>query len=140
MRYFFAIALFLFCLPVFAQSADSKSLNKAVEELDKALIGKDSVSLKKLLNDDLSYGHSNGWIEKKSDVIKDLFNGKLTYKQIDPKIDEIYKEGNTASVRITANLDIVFNDKPLQLKLHILQVWTWKNKHWQLFARQSVKI
>lgn len=119
---------------------DAKRLSKAVEDFDKALINKDSVVLKQLLNEHISYGHSNGWMQSKNDVINDLFNGKLTYKQISHKDDQVNIEGNTASVRMVANLDVIMDNKPMQFKLSVLQAWIWKNKEWQLFARQSVKL
>jgi hypothetical protein len=69
-----------------------------------------------------------------------LFNGKLNYKSISPADEQMVIEGNTASVRMNTVVDIVMEGKPLTLKLKVLQVWIWKNKHWELFARQSVKI
>jgi hypothetical protein len=37
------------------------------------------------LHNDVSYGHSNGWVETKTNIIKNLYNGKLAYKKIDHK-------------------------------------------------------
>ena len=130
---------------VFAQKVDNKAiakaeLDKAINDFDKALIARDSVSLKHLLSDDLLYGHSNGWIENKKELIADLYNGKLIYKTISPKRENLITEGNTVAVRSYAEIDCVMDGKPLSFKLKVLQVWLWKNKHWELFARQSVKI
>lgn len=140
MKYVIVILLLLVGVSAFAQKADSKSLAKAVADFDKALINKDSVALNHLLNNDLQYGHSNGWIETKRDVIADLFNGKLIYKTIVPQSPEIKMEGKTAAVRTTSDIDVLLDGKPMAFKLKVLQVWVWKNKHWELFARQSVKI
>ena len=140
MKYVLVILSLLASVSAFAQKADSKSLTKAIADFDKALINKDSVVLSHLLNNDLQYGHSNGWIETKSDVIADLFNGKLNYKTIVPQSPEIKMEGNTAAVRTTSDIDVLLEGKPMTFKLKVLQVWVWKNKHWELFARQSVKI
>jgi hypothetical protein len=49
-------------------------------------------------------------------------------------------EGKTASARMTVDVDVLMDGKPMSFKLKVLQVWVWKNKHWQLFARQSVKM
>ena len=65
--------------------AQSSFLKEAVVKLDKALVAKDTVVLKQLLHKDLTYGHSNGWIETKADVIKDLQVGKLAYDKIESK-------------------------------------------------------
>src|SRR4051812_7067196 len=100
MKYFFTILLFCFSGFVFAQKPDAKILRSAVAYFDRALVSKDSAALKQLLSDDLSYGHSNGWIQSKKDVIGDLYNGKLTYKAISPSEQTTAVNGNTASVRM----------------------------------------
>ena len=139
MKYLFVILLFI-SIGAFAQNRDEKTLERSVEELDKALISKDTVVLKRLFSDDLSYGHSNGWIENKQEIIEDLYNGKLTYKQISKQSQKVNVSGDAGAVRLVADFDVEMNGKPIQLKLSVLQVWIWKNKHWVLFARQSTKI
>jgi ketosteroid isomerase-like protein len=132
------ILLLFVSFGAFAQK--EADLKNTVLALDKALIAKDSVALQGLLDDEVSYGHSNGWIETKRDVIHDLYNGKLTYKQIRQESQSVKVSGKVAYARYVAELDIEMNGKPIQLKLSVLQVWVWKNKHWTLFARQSTKV
>lgn len=140
MRSLLTLLLVALSCTAFCQKKNVEGLLHAVNVLDDALIKKDSAILGTVLNARLSYGHSNGWIQSKKDVIDDLFNGKLTYGQINHKDEQINIEDNSASLRMTADLDVVFNDKPMQLKLSVLQMWVWKGKHWELMARQSVKI
>ena len=140
MKYLF---ITLFCFTVygaFAEQPDHKSLGHAIKDFDRALISKDSVSLKWILEDQVTYGHSNGWIEKKNEVIADLFNGKLTYKSIEPSAQEVVIEGKAASVRYNVDIDVLMDGKAMQFKLKVLQMWLWENEHWVLLARQSVKM
>ena len=134
----------LFCFVsygLFAQELpDHKSLRHAMKDFDRALISRDSTALKWLLEDQVTYGHSNGWIETKKDVIADLFNGKLVYKEIKPTGQEIVIVGKTASARYNVDIDVLMDGKLMQFKLKVLQSWIWENEHWVLFARQSVKI
>jgi hypothetical protein len=102
-------------------------------------MSRDSVVLNYILSDKLSYGHSNGWVETKKDVIADLFNGKLIYKDIRTANPEFISDGGVASVRSVADIDVIMDGKPMVFKLKVLQVWKWENNHWVLFARQSVK-
>ena len=126
---------------VFGQKPNTETLTKALQDFDKGLVNKDSLTIKSLTTDHLSYGHSNGWIEDKKDIIADLYNGKLNYKKITEVAPRaVIVEGNAASVRLTEEIDVDFNGAPIHLKLNILQLWIWKNKQWQLMARQSVKI
>lgn len=122
----------------FAQTADTKSLLSAVADFDNALINADSTALKQLLSDKVSYGHSNGWVETKKEVIADLYNGKLDYKKISASDIEVKTEGSTAWTRMVADIDVLMDGRELNFKLKVLQVWVWKNKRWQLFARQSL--
>jgi hypothetical protein len=124
----------------FAQKQDRNSLENAISSLDVALIAKDSVALKKLLNDNLTYGHTNGLVDTKSDVIGHLFDGKLTFKTIKTQSQTIVVEGNTASARRVVDADVILNGKPITATVRVLQVWVWKKKHWELFARQSMKM
>jgi hypothetical protein len=124
----------------YAQQPDYGSLPHAIADFDKALETKDSVALKWLLNDKVSYGHSNGWIETKTEVIQDLFNGKLTYKKIAATKPETKTTGIVAASRSIADIDAVMDGKLMSFKLKVLQVWVWENEHWMLFARQSVPV
>jgi hypothetical protein len=120
--------------------AQSSFLKEAVVKLDKALIAKDTLVLKQLLNKDLTYGHSNGWVETKSDVINDLISGKLVYYSIDSKEVKWILSNNIATMRNTSFIKYENDGKPGELSLHVLQVWLKTNKGWQLLARQSTKL
>ncbi len=50
---------------VFAQKPGQKNLGETAVIFHKALVDKDSVKLRNLLLDELTYGHSNGWIQSK---------------------------------------------------------------------------
>jgi len=139
MRYTVTIFLLFISMVVSAQKADTISLKKAVAQLNDALVKRDTVQLKKLLDDRLNYGHSNAWIQTKGEIIADLYNGTLTYTAINQEQGQVTTDGNTALVRAVTNIDVVMKGKPMQFKLNILQVWIYKNG-WRLFGRQSVKI
>ena len=62
---------------------DSIGLKNAMQQLDKALLQKDETVLKLVLHKDVSYGHSNGWIQSKNDILNDFTSGKLTYNKIE---------------------------------------------------------
>jgi hypothetical protein len=115
-------------------------LKEAVSKLDKALIEKDTATLKQILHKDVTYGHSNGWVETKEDVIKDVASGKLVYYKI--KSDSITwkTDANWASMRSRTMAEVSVSGNRMELKLHVLEVWLKTNKGWQLIARQSTKL
>jgi ketosteroid isomerase-like protein len=132
--------LLLFAFSSVMAQAGKDDLKKAITDLNKALLQKDSVTLKRLLHEDLTYGHSTGWIENRQEVIRNLYNGKLTYTKIEQQEPKIWVEGKTALVRKDAIAAIMLDGKPQDLKLHVLQVWVKTKKGWQLMSRQSVKL
>lgn len=138
MRYIVTISLLFIYSTLFAQS--EKALSIAADGFNNALVERDSNALKTLLHDKLVYGHSNGWKETKNELIADLYNGTIIYHKISQAEESIVMDGNTATVRSIADIDVTMEGKELHFKLHVLQVWIWKNKKWQLFGRQSAKI
>lgn len=138
MRTVLTILLFFAYSTVMAQ-ANTDDIKKAITDLNKALLQKDSVTLKRLLHEDLTYGHSTGWIETRQEVINNLYNGKLSYSKIEQQEPRIWVEGKTAIVRKNAIAAITLDGKLMDLKLHVLQVWVKTKKGWQLVSRQSVK-
>ena len=138
MRYLLTILSLFISLNVFSQ--DAAGLKEAITGFNTALVNKDSVAIRTLVSDKLSYGHSNGWIQTKKDIVADLYNGKISYTTIGQGEEDIVMEGNTACVRNEASIVAVMNGKTLQFKLKVLQVWIWNEDGWKLLARQSVKI
>ena len=123
----------------FAQ-IDSIGLKETMQKLDKALLQKDEGVLKSVLHPDLSYGHSNGWIQSKSDVVNDLKNGKLVYNKIENNSSAIVNINKKwATVKTNTNAEGAVNGAAFKLTLHIMQFWMKTKKGWQLIARQSAK-
>lgn len=139
MKLLFTIALFFTGLITVAQ-IDSLGLKEAMQKLDKALMEKNETVLKQVLHKNVSFGHSNGWIQRKDDILGDFKSGKLTYNKIENRstaIIDISKKW--ATIKITTNAEGVVNGNTFKLTLHVLQVWMNTKKGWQLYARQSAK-
>jgi len=136
---FGSLVLFLFNSS-FAQ-IDSVGLKNAMQQLDKALLQKDEVVLKSILHKEVSYGHSNGWIQSKSDILNDFTSGKLTYSKIENNSSAIIVINKEyATVKTNTNAEGVVNGTAFKLTLHIMQFWIKTKKGWQLIARQSTKL
>jgi len=137
-----AVLLVLFLLIAkssFAQ-IDSIGLKNAMQQLDKALLQKDETVLKSVLHKDVSYGHSNGWIQSKNDILNDFTSGKLVYNKIENNSSAIITISKKyATVKTNTNAEGVVNGTAFKLTLHIMQFWIKTKKGWQLIARQSAK-
>ncbi len=137
------VFLGLMCL-VFSAAAqaqrDSISVHQSVQMLNTALVKADAKTLKKLLHKSVTYAHSNGWVEQKKELIRDLKSGKFAYRNIDLDQVNITLNENVAIVKTKGVYDINMNRQDLQFKLSVLQVWQFKKKHWVLMSRQSVQL
>ena len=139
MRILFIISLFFTSLVVTAQ-VDSVTLKEAMKNLDMALLTKDEAILNTILHKDLSFGHSNGWIQSKSDVLNDFKSGKLVYSKFENNSSAIVSIGKKyGTVKTNTNAEGAVNGTAFKLTLHVMQFWIKTKKGWQLIARQSAK-
>jgi hypothetical protein len=124
----------------FAQ-ADSLELKAVMNKLDNALLQKNESDLQVLLHRDLSFGHSNGWVQSKEALLTDSRTGKLNYHVIENNgIAVLHINKKWATVKTNTHAEGVVNGTPFNLNLHVLQVWIKTKKGWQLVARQSTKL
>ena len=138
------IAIFLILSLLISKSSftqiDSIGLKAAMQKLDQALLKKDEAVLKQVLHKNVSYGHSNGWIQTKDDILNDFKSGKLVYNKIENSSSDIITISNKwATVKTNTNAEGAVNGTAFKLTLHIMQVWMNTKKGWQLYARQSAK-
>jgi hypothetical protein len=139
MKILFAIGLLLFNVVLTAQ-VDSVGLKETMQKLDNALLQKDEFFLKTVLSRDVNYGHSNGWIQTKADILNDFKSGKLVYNKIENINSAILSINKKwATVKTNTNAEGTVNGTAFKLNLHVMQVWMKTKKGWQLIARQSAK-
>ena len=135
----FFIILFLFvAVSVHAQTNEEK-LIKTVKEFHQTLVNKNTVSINQQTDKVLSYGHSNGWVQTKADLIKDFETGYISYISIVEDSITVAMSGNMANVRFISDITAVFKGTTSNFRLKVLEVWVKKGKRWILFARQAVK-
>ncbi len=138
MKSLFTIVLFFISLTVVAQT-DSTKLVATVKEFHQALVIGNTISINQQTDKVLSYGHSNGWIETKAEMIKNLETGYMNYNSIKEDSIKVMINGNMANVRFVADINATLNGTAGNFHLKVLEVWVRKGKRWLLFARQAVK-
>jgi len=135
---FGSLVLFLFNSS-FAQ-IDSIGLKNTMQQLDKALLEKNESVLRSVLHKDISFGHSNGWIQTRNDILNDFKTGKLVYSKFENNSSAIVSISKKyATIRTNSNAEGTVNGTAFKLTLHVMQFWIKTKKGWQLMARQSAK-
>lgn len=138
MKYIFTILFLSLSISVVAQTNEQKLLT-TVKEFHQALVNKNTISINQQTHKALSYGHSNGWVESKTDMIKNLETNFISYQSFKEDSIKVSSNGNIANVRFVAAIDASLKDSRTTYNLKVLEVWVKKGKRWLLFARQSVK-
>lgn len=139
MKFFITIsALFLF-VAVFAQQSNEQKLILAMQEFHQALVNKNTVSINQQTDKAMSYGHSNGWVETKAEMMKNLETGFISYSSYKEDSIVVNMNGNMANVRFIADIGATLNGTAAVYHLKVLEVWVKKGKRWLLFGRQAVK-
>lgn len=138
MKKLLTILFVLFAFVSFAQT-DEEKLIKTVKEFHQMLVTKNKVSINQQTDKALSYGHSNGWVETKADVIKDLETGYISYQAYKEDSITVLMNGNMANVRFIADITATLKGSTNTYHLRVLEVWVKKGNRWLLFGRQAVK-
>ena len=138
---FILLLILPFAFNVKAQTDDAKmQVLMKMQTLRNVLLSKDSAGLSALLADDVTYGHSTGVIQTKSQLIRSMLNGEQDYKSIDPSDINIRIYDNTGVVTVKLKINVVNNGKPLDVNLAAVLVWIKMNGDWKLVARLAVKL
>ncbi len=124
-----------------AQNPVYTSVEKAVDQLIKAMLTADRNSLTELASDKLSYGHSSGKVESKKEFVETIASGASVFEKLQVENQQIDIENNTAIVRHTLLGKTNDPGKGLaDLKIGIVLVWTKVGEDWKLLARQAFKL
>lgn len=121
-----------------AQTEEEK-LVAAVKAFHQALVNGNTVSINQQTDKALSYGHSNGWVETKTELMRNLETGYMRYNSYREDSLQVLQNGNMANVRFVAEISATLKGSNGNFRLKVVEVWVRKGKRWLLFARQAVK-
>ena len=123
-----------------AQSAEETKVNEVVQQLSKGLIDGDRTLLESITADELSYGHSSGKVENRTEFITAAVSGPFDFISIDLADQKITIKGDLAMVRHVMSAKISNNGTPGDLKLGILLVLQKQKGKWKLMGRQAYRL
>ncbi|NOT76370.1 MAG: nuclear transport factor 2 family protein [Cyclobacteriaceae bacterium] len=139
-KIFLNLSLVLIPVFAFAQSVDEKQVSTSVEILTKAIIDADKPTLNTLLSDNLSYGHSGGKVEDKSQFIESLMTKNSDFVTIALTEQTIKVIDNVAVVRHILKAETLNRGEAGSASLSVMLIWIRQNNQWKLLARQAVKV
>lgn len=94
--------------------------------LKDALINKDSVALDDVLANDVTYGHTNGLIQTKAQLIRSVVSKEQDYINIVPSNMNIRIYESTGVVTMKSAVTMNYQGKPLDMQMYVTLVWIKK--------------
>jgi ketosteroid isomerase-like protein len=132
----FAFLLIFSCVQGNAQKKETDVLQR-LKGFHQALANV-GAKVESYIDDRLTYGHSNGWVENKKEFLSNLGN-RIVYHSITEDSINVRVNGNVAHARFVAVIVVSLDGKQNQYRLRILEVWIKNKKTWKLFARQAIR-
>lgn len=119
----------------------NQEIKKSINQFEQSLIQKNVNSLDKILHQNLTLGHSNGWIETKNSLLETLPTSQVSYEEF-INIDEpemIFVNENLVTLRRNIIAVGTYQSHHFEVNLNVLEVWINEKETWQLLCRQSVE-
>ena len=97
----------------------------------------DKQTLEAIFADQLTYGHSDGRVQTKQEIVDGLINQRSVFHSITLSNQTVLISGDVAVVRHRFEADAVSNGKPARPDIRVLQVWQKQGDSWRLLVRQA---
>ena len=145
MKHFFLAFLLVSNFMVAQNNAISKlksepKLQENIRLLDFYMKNNDSKILG-LLSEEVSFGHSNGWVQNFADFKADFESKKVSYTSIEQTdFSEFKRNRKTVSLRRKVKVSGIYKIYDFKMTLSVLEIWVKKGKSWKLWSRQATEL
>jgi ketosteroid isomerase-like protein len=119
------------------EAAVEAAVAQAVEAYRKAMLAADKAQLDAMCMDRLTYGHTSGKVETKSEFIAAVTNGKTVWKSLTFEAPTNCVVGDTAISRYTFIGENQSEGKTNALTFSVVMVWQKQGGQWKLLVRQG---
>src|SRR3954471_14041257 len=117
-----------------SQNDAEKAVLAAEDRRYQAMINADLAALDELCADELSYAHSSGARDTKSEYLEKVRSGYYVYQRIDHPVDRVEVVGDAAIVVGRMTADLLVQGTPKSIDNLALAVWTRSSGDWRLLA------
>ena len=100
----------------------------------------DIPTLEKILSDDLTYTHSTGALESKSDFLDSLSSRRTQYKSISRSDVKVRHYDSSAIITGQASLHIIANAQDIRFQVRFTNVYVKRDNMWRMVAWQSTRV
>ncbi len=143
LKYLVFTSLFLLALSI-SGFAQGNKVEQAVLKLETewvdALVKADAAALEKLYSETLTYTHSSGSTDTKTEYITNLKAGKTKYESLVREDVKVRVFGNTALHTSKTNIKLISNGQPSAFAVKMLHVWVKEGSSWRMVAHQTTRL
>jgi len=145
MKHFFLVILLVSNFMVAQNNAISQlksepKLQENIRLLDFYMKNND-LKILELLSEEVSFGHSNGWVQNFADFKNDFESKKASYTSIEQTdFSEFKRNRKTVSLRRKVKVSGIYKTYDFDMTLSLLEIWVKKGKSWKLWSRQAVEL
>ena len=104
------------------------------------MISKQFDSLSLILDADLKYIHSNGWVESKEDLLANLKSDKLVYEKVTVSETKVTLTNRVAIVSGKGLFSVILENQTLEIPLMYSEIYVKKRGKWLLLHRHANKL
>lgn len=137
------VLFLLISLPFFSQTKKDKIAHHIIALHQKKIdfmISKQFDSLSLILDADLKYIHSNGWVESKEDLLANLKSDKLVYKQVLVSETKVTLTNHVAIVSGKGLFSVILENVKIEIPLMYSEIYVKKRGKWLLLHRHANKL
>jgi len=120
--------------------SDSTQMVARMIAVDEALVKKDEIVLNELLHEQLYFGHSNGWVQSKQQVLDDMKSGLLAYISFKNRELSFRSYPNRVVMQEKVEVEVALRGASMQVKLLVTEEWIKEKNTWKLLLRQGAKL
>lgn len=130
----------LISIAVFAQDKDEAQILALSKRKFEWMKSAKLDSLNALVDDRLSYIHSNGWVQTKREFLDDFTNGKLVYHDVvvSEANARVYK--GSAVVTGKGQFTTTMNNNRTSVSLMFTEVYIKEKGNWKLVSRHANRL
>lgn len=139
MRYLLIFLLLIFIHPSFSQSKDDEEVISLSKRKFKWMVDKNIDSLEMILDERLSYIHSNGWIQTKKDFLND-FSHKLIYHEISVSEMKVHTYRKSAVITGKGHFSVTMDGNLIGVDLLFTEVYVRTGGKWKLVSRHANRL
>lgn len=132
--------LFGIYIGIQAQPPQEQAVLKLSEKKFQWMITLNYDSLVPVLDEQMTFIHSNGWVETKTEFIQDIKSAKLRYNSITVTEASVRFYSGTAIVIGRGKFNVRLEGKDLEFDLKYTEVYIQKNGKWLLASRHANRL